>query len=98
MLPGRVRGSPWFFAGDGDAERRLRTIRGMLLGREQERLALDRVMASARLGRSAVLALVGEPGIGKTSLLEYAAENAAGLRLLRARGVKSETNVPFAGL
>jgi DNA-binding CsgD family transcriptional regulator len=70
----------------------------MLLGREQERLALDRVMAGARLGSSAVLALVGEAGIGKTSLLEYAAENAAGLQLLRARGVESETNIPFAGL
>jgi DNA-binding CsgD family transcriptional regulator len=70
----------------------------MLLGRDQERLALHEVMASARLGRSAVLALIGEPGIGKTSLLEYAAENAAGLRLLRARGVESETNVPFAAL
>jgi len=70
----------------------------MLLGREQERLALDRVMATARLGGSAVLALIGEAGIGKTSLLEYAAENAAGLQLLRARGVESETNIPFAGL
>jgi DNA-binding CsgD family transcriptional regulator len=70
----------------------------MLLGRDQERLALDGVMASARLGRSAVLALVGEPGIGKTSLLAYAAENSGGLRLLRARGVESEANVPFAGL
>jgi DNA-binding CsgD family transcriptional regulator len=70
----------------------------MLLGREQERLALDRVMANTRLGSSAVLALIGEAGIGKTSLLEYAAENAAGLQLLRARGVESETNIPFAGL
>lgn len=70
----------------------------MLLGRNEERLALGGVMANARLGRSAVLALIGEPGIGKTSLLDYAAENAAGLRLLRARGIESETNVPFAGL
>jgi DNA-binding CsgD family transcriptional regulator len=70
----------------------------MLLGRDRERQALDRVMASARSGRSEVLALVGEPGIGKTALLEYAAANAGGLRLLRARGVESETNVPFAGL
>jgi len=70
----------------------------MLVGRERERLALDGVMASARLGRSAVLALIGEAGIGKTSLLQYAAENAAGLRLLRARGIESETTVPFGGL
>lgn len=70
----------------------------MLLGRERERQALDGVLASARAGRSAVLALVGEPGIGKTSLLDYAAEQATGLNMLRARGIESETHVPFAGL
>jgi DNA-binding CsgD family transcriptional regulator len=70
----------------------------MLLGREPERQALDRVLASARSGRSAVLALVGEPGIGKTALLGYAAEAAGGMRVLRARGIESESHVPFAGL
>jgi DNA-binding CsgD family transcriptional regulator len=70
----------------------------MLLGREEERLALDRLLAEAREGRSGVLALVGEAGIGKTALLEYAVERAAGMRVLRARGVESEADVPFAGL
>ncbi|MEA2484401.1 MAG: hypothetical protein QOC55_2348 [Thermoleophilaceae bacterium] len=70
----------------------------MLLGRDDERLALDRLLAEARKGRSGVLALVGEPGIGKTVLLEHAAERAAGMRVLRARGVESEAEVPFAGL
>jgi len=70
----------------------------MLLGRDDERLALDRVLAQARQGRSGVLALVGEPGIGKTSLLEHAATQADGMRVLRARGVQSEAEVPFAGL
>src|SRR5438105_14670542 len=70
----------------------------MLLGRERERQELDRVLATARSGRSAVLVLVGEPGIGKTALLEYAEEQAAGLRVLRARGIDSEAHVPFAGL
>jgi hypothetical protein len=70
----------------------------MLLGREQERLALDRLLAEARAGRSGVLALVGEAGIGKTSLLDYAAERAEGMRVLRARGVESEAEIPFAGL
>jgi predicted ATPase len=45
-----------------------------------------------------VLALVGEPGIGKTALLDYAAERAGGMRVLRARGVESEAEIPFAGL
>jgi DNA-binding CsgD family transcriptional regulator len=70
----------------------------MLLGRDDERLALDRLLAEARNGRSGVLALVGEPGIGKTALLEHAAGHADGMRVLRARGVESEAEVPFAGL
>ncbi|MEA2459376.1 MAG: hypothetical protein QOC95_2348 [Thermoleophilaceae bacterium] len=69
-----------------------------ILGREDERLALDRLLAEARGGRSGVLALVGEPGIGKTALLEYAAARATGMRVLRARGIESEAEVPFAGL
>jgi DNA-binding CsgD family transcriptional regulator len=70
----------------------------VLIGREQERLAIDRVLAEARAGRSGVVALVGEPGIGKTALLEHTATAATGMRRLRARGVESETDVPFAGL
>jgi DNA-binding CsgD family transcriptional regulator len=70
----------------------------MLVGRDQERQALDRVLAEARQGRSAVLALVGEPGIGKSSLLDAVAEGAIGMRVLRARGIESEAQVPFGGL
>jgi DNA-binding CsgD family transcriptional regulator len=70
----------------------------MLLGRNDERLALGRLFAQARDGRSGVLALVGEPGIGKTALLDHAARNADGLRVLRARGIESEAEIPFAGL
>ncbi|HWX51652.1 MAG TPA: AAA family ATPase [Solirubrobacteraceae bacterium] len=70
----------------------------MLLGRKDERLALDRLFAEARDGRSGVLALVGEPGIGKTALLEHAAASAEGMRTLRARGIESEAVIPFAGL
>ena len=70
----------------------------MLLGREQERLAIDRVLTDARAGRSGVLALVGEPGIGKTALLEHAVTSAKGMQVLRARGVESEAEVPFASL
>ncbi|MEA2428358.1 MAG: hypothetical protein QOF37_1986 [Thermoleophilaceae bacterium] len=70
----------------------------MLLGRDDERLALERLLAEARRGRSGVLALVGEPGIGKTALLDHAASLAGGMNVLRARGVESEAEVPFAGL
>jgi DNA-binding CsgD family transcriptional regulator len=70
----------------------------VLIGREQERLAIDRVLAEARTGRSGVVALVGEPGIGKTALLEHTIVAAEGMRALRARGIESEADVPFAGL
>jgi DNA-binding CsgD family transcriptional regulator len=70
----------------------------MLLGRDDERLALDRLLAQARDGTSGVLALVGEPGIGKTALLDHAAESADGMRVLRFRGIESEAVIPFAGL
>jgi DNA-binding CsgD family transcriptional regulator len=70
----------------------------VLLGREQERRAIERVLGSARSGESATLALVGEPGIGKSALLDDAAAQAVGMRLLRARGVESEAQIPFASL
>jgi DNA-binding CsgD family transcriptional regulator len=75
----------------------------MLLGRERERLAIENALAGTRSGTSAVIALVGEPGIGKTALLEHAAlaagtGDSTGMRLLRARGIESEAHVPFGSL
>ncbi len=70
----------------------------MLVGRDAERQAVDALVAGARLGRSGVLVLTGEAGIGKTSLLEYAASVASGARLLRATGSEAEREVPFGGL
>jgi DNA-binding CsgD family transcriptional regulator len=40
----------------------------------------------------------GEPGVGKTALLEHAIESAAGLRVARATGVESEMELAFAAL
>ena len=70
----------------------------MLIGRDLERQRIDQAIAQARTGTSATLALVGEPGIGKTALLGYAAERAAGMQLLRARGIESEAQIPFGSL
>jgi DNA-binding CsgD family transcriptional regulator len=70
----------------------------MLLGRDLERRQIDQALARARSGASATLALVGEPGIGKTALLGYATEGAAGMHLLRARGIESEAQIPFGSL
>jgi DNA-binding CsgD family transcriptional regulator len=69
-----------------------------LLDRRGERAAVDRVLGQARTGSSAVLVLRGEPGIGKTALLDYAAGRALGFRVVRAWGVESEMELAFAGL
>ena len=70
----------------------------MLIGRDHERREIEQALARARSGTSATLALVGEPGIGKTALLDYAADHAAGMQLLRARGIESEAQIPFGSL
>ena len=70
----------------------------MLLGRDREQRALTGLLEAARGGGSGVLAMVGEAGIGKSALLDYAAEQAAGMNVLRARGVQSEAHIPFGGL
>jgi DNA-binding CsgD family transcriptional regulator len=70
----------------------------MLRGRSAECAELDRLVEAANSRQSAVLVLHGEAGIGKTALLTYAAERAEGCRVLRAAGVESEMELPFAGL
>jgi DNA-binding CsgD family transcriptional regulator/tetratricopeptide (TPR) repeat protein len=70
----------------------------MLVGRERERRVIQSVLAAARVGKSAVLVLTGEAGIGKTALLDHAATFATGMRLLRATGTESESEVPFGAL
>src|SRR5436305_6203809 len=70
----------------------------MLLGRRSERELLDRELAGIRVGRSSVQVLRGEPGVGKTALLQYVAERASGCRVARAAGVQSEMELAFAGL
>ena len=69
-----------------------------LRGRRRECEALDRLVADARAGRSRVLVLRGEAGVGKSALLEYLAGSAAGCRVARAAGVESEMELAFAGL
>ncbi len=70
----------------------------MLVGRANERRAIDALVAGARVGQSGVLVLAGQPGIGKTALLEYAESIARDALVLRATGSESEREVPFGGL
>jgi DNA-binding CsgD family transcriptional regulator len=69
-----------------------------LLGRLPERAALAQLLDAARAGRSGVLVMHGEPGAGKTALLEWATESAAGVRVARVTGVESEMELAFAAL
>jgi DNA-binding CsgD family transcriptional regulator len=70
----------------------------MLHGRRAECDTLDRLLADARRSRSGVLMLRGEAGVGKSALLEHAAGRAEGMTVLRAAGVESEAELPFAAL
>ncbi|HZX06718.1 helix-turn-helix transcriptional regulator [Kribbella sp.] len=70
----------------------------MLIGRDAERRVIEQLIAGARVGAAGVLLVTGEPGIGKTTLLEEAAALAGGLQILRARGTEAEREVPFAAL
>ena len=70
----------------------------MLLDRLPERAALSQLLDAARAGRSGVLVVRGEPGVGKTALLDWAVESAAGLRVARVAGVESEVELPFAAV
>jgi predicted ATP-dependent serine protease len=70
----------------------------ILLDRLPERAALGQLLEGARAGRSGVLVLRGEAGVGKTALLECAVESAAGFRVARVAGVESEMELAFAAL
>jgi DNA-binding CsgD family transcriptional regulator len=72
--------------------------RSRLLGRRSECEALDLLVADVGAGRSRVLVLRGEAGVGKSALVEYVVRHAAGCRILRAVGVESEMEMAFAGL
>jgi DNA-binding CsgD family transcriptional regulator/tetratricopeptide (TPR) repeat protein len=70
----------------------------VLRGRRDECAVLDGLLEAARRGRSGSLLVRGEPGVGKTALLEYAIDAAADLRVVRAVGVESEMELAFATL
>src|ERR1700689_2084853 len=69
----------------------------MLIGREPEQRLIGSLLDDARGGASGALVVRGEAGIGKTAVLEQAAES-SGLRTLRCAGTESEHDLTFAGL
>jgi hypothetical protein len=70
----------------------------VLVGRDAERQRLGALLKAARAGRHEALVLVGEAGIGKSALLEYAVQQARGFVVLSTRGMESEAELPYAGL
>src|SRR5919112_2044882 len=69
-----------------------------LWGRHSDCAALDRLVDQLRAGRSPVLVVRGEAGVGKTALLEYLLDEASGCRIIRAAGAEAEMELAYAGL
>ena len=69
-----------------------------LNGRDEETRRIDSLLEAARAGTSEALMLRGEPGIGKTALLRYAAERAQGMTVLHAQGLEVESELAFCAL
>src|SRR5271170_7849933 len=71
---------------------------GQLLGRQRERELLGRLLGAALGGDGGVLVVHGEPGVGKTALLDWTVEEGRQLRVLRTVGVEGEMELAFAAL
>ncbi|MFB9831726.1 AAA family ATPase, partial [Actinoallomurus acaciae] len=82
--------------GPGDLPVRRRSAE--LTGRGAECGVLGRLVEAVRSGESRALVVHGEPGVGKTALLDHVAEHAPGCRVTRVAGVQSEMELAFAGL
>jgi len=85
---------PAFAPTGAESDRRSTTLRG----RRSECAVLGGLLDGVRGGRSAVLVLRGEAGVGKSALLDYAVASAADLRVVRGAGVEPEMGLAFAGL
>jgi DNA-binding CsgD family transcriptional regulator len=70
----------------------------MLVGRDAELERVRETLDAARAGRTSSLVLAGDAGVGKSALLEAAADGASDLRVLRTRGVEAEAELSFAAL
>ena len=76
-----------------------RNVTGVLHGRDAERARLAALLDGARGGHAGTLLLHGEPGVGKSALLEDLVATAGDdVQVLRAQGVESEAPLPFAAL
>jgi DNA-binding CsgD family transcriptional regulator len=72
--------------------------RSRLVGRSEELGRIDGLLSGAREGQSGALVVRGEPGVGKTCVLDYAISRAGDFGLLRAVGAESESDLAYSGL
>jgi DNA-binding CsgD family transcriptional regulator len=70
----------------------------LLLDRKNECQVLDAVLAATRKGEGGALVLHGDPGIGKTALLDYAVASASDFEVFRTAGNEAEMELPYAAL
>ncbi|MEU6586376.1 LuxR family transcriptional regulator [Nocardia sp. NPDC046763] len=76
----------------------LQDAKRQLIGRHRELEALDRLLREVRDGRSGVLVLRGEAGVGKSALLDHLAEQATHMQTVRTVGVEAESDFAYSGL
>ncbi len=69
-----------------------------LKGRDGEQARLNRLVQAVRSGASRTVVKHGEPGVGKTALLDYVAADAVDCQVSRVSGVQSEMELPFSAL
>jgi DNA-binding CsgD family transcriptional regulator len=69
-----------------------------LLGRDREKAALDHLLETAREGLSSVVVVRGDPGVGKTALLDYTVDRAPDFLVVRFTGVEPERDLGYAAL
>ena len=74
------------------------TQTAQLVGRHPECSAVDELLRQVSDGASGALVVRGEPGIGKSAILDYAAKAAGGFLVLAVTGIESEMEVVFSGL
>ena len=70
----------------------------MLISREHECSVVDALLEAARRGASGSVVIGGEPGVGKTSLLRYALEQAGDMATVHIRAAEAERELTYAGL
>jgi DNA-binding CsgD family transcriptional regulator len=75
-----------------------RSPRAQLLGRRRELDVIARLLEAAQVGDGGALVVHGEPGVGKTALLDWTVVDERQWRVLRTVGVEGEMELPFAAL